>query len=280
MSAYSNHFVASIIHNNKPLREFNDKGQRTCKLPFNSEYKIRLQNKNHYRAKVHIEIDGMDAITLDRKIILGAFETLDLERFVDDLADGKKFKFVHKDSPEIQNPGSSDLGKIKISFYRESDYSIFTSSIPFFGGVWSGGTQQQVFGGYRGQSGAIDPLGHVTYGTNNFNTTHTTANNISTTTNASFTSSIGGTAEGSKSEQSFQAGSDFMTSSAPTVIEIWLRGGEIEVEKPAPKVTPGVIVEKKGNKLEVCVNGVRVPCEASINSDGLTLKIKNYSFNA
>ena len=45
MAAYQSQFVASVICNNQPLREVNKNGRRTCIIPFDSEYKLRLKNQ-------------------------------------------------------------------------------------------------------------------------------------------------------------------------------------------------------------------------------------------
>jgi len=90
---YSNGFVASIILKNKPLREFKYGGKRTVKVPFGSEYIIRLKNKSKEPALVDVSIDGTDVLN-GAELVLKAGETMDLERFVDDNSKGKKFKYI------------------------------------------------------------------------------------------------------------------------------------------------------------------------------------------
>jgi hypothetical protein len=133
MMAYQNGFVATIICNNKPLREFQKAGVRTCKIPFDSEYSVRLINRSKGRSFAKISIDGTDVITGDRQFLIPQGGTVDVERFVDDLKAGSKFKFISIEqgmaTGEIQDPGSPDNGIIEVTFYPEIIRDVvFTSS--------------------------------------------------------------------------------------------------------------------------------------------------------
>ena len=116
--AYANNYVVSIIHNDKPIRESNVNGERTARLPFDSEYKIRLKNKTSRRAIVKIDIDGTDILGSD--LVLNGGQTLDLERF---LTSDKKLKFMSVEkgarTGEIQDPTNEDNGLINVQFYAE-----------------------------------------------------------------------------------------------------------------------------------------------------------------
>lgn len=123
MSAYLNNYVVSVICNNKPLREYSEDGARTVCIPFDSEYKIRLKNKNKERIMAKVYIDGMETATSNGGIILNPGQSLDLERFIDDLRSGKKFKFTSLEKAIEKNlitdPDNLENGKIKVEFYKE-----------------------------------------------------------------------------------------------------------------------------------------------------------------
>lgn len=124
MMGFAQNYVASIIHNNKPLREFNVNGVRTCKIPYGAEYAIRLINRRKdQRAMVSVSIDGTEVLTGGKRVILNPNETIDLERFVDSLSEGRKFKFISIEegiaTGEIQDPSSPDNGTIEVLFYPE-----------------------------------------------------------------------------------------------------------------------------------------------------------------
>jgi len=147
MAAYAHGFVVAIIGpTGKPIKEVNEVGTRTVRLPFDSEYKLRIKNNNHKRAKARVFIDGMD-ITPGRTFVLNANQELDLERFVvdGDLNKGNRFRFVNKEkgasTGEIQDPNSHQLGLVEVKFYREVDSPwwsnvTFTSTPPPPPGGW------------------------------------------------------------------------------------------------------------------------------------------------
>jgi len=121
--AYQGGLVVSVIVSGKPVREYNADGTRTCKIPFNSEYSLRLKNKSKGRALASITIDGMEVLTGNKKLVLGRGQTVDVERFIDDLNSGNKFKFISLEegaaSGEIQDPTSEENGIIEVKFYKE-----------------------------------------------------------------------------------------------------------------------------------------------------------------
>jgi len=113
---YRDKFVLSIIHDGHPMREFGDRFKKEIALPFDSEYKIRLKNKNNRSCTARIFIDDKQVSKLG-DFIINANGTIDLERFVDSsLERGKKFKFVPLDHSDVDDPTSSDNGIIKVEF--------------------------------------------------------------------------------------------------------------------------------------------------------------------
>lgn len=113
---YNSNLAAAIKVDGKILREFGD----TVYLPFGSEYQIRLKNLNTNRALVHIEIDG-EKVT-GNGLIVGANETVDLERFIrnGNLSEGNRFKFIERTSKISDHRGNKvEDGLIQIYYEFE-----------------------------------------------------------------------------------------------------------------------------------------------------------------
>jgi hypothetical protein len=113
---YKDKFVLSIIHDGSPVKETGHKYNREVAIPFDSEYQIRLKNKNDRSCTARVFIDGKRASQLG-DVIIHAGGTVDLERYVDrSLTEGKKFKFVSLDHSDVDDPTSSENGIIKVEF--------------------------------------------------------------------------------------------------------------------------------------------------------------------
>ena len=101
---YKDQFVAVLTHNGRILRESRQGQEDVIRLPFCSEYGIRLKNLSSNRAVVSVSIDGVDVLNGSR-IVLGANETHDLEGFMDGSAVKNKFKFIKKTSQIAEHRG-------------------------------------------------------------------------------------------------------------------------------------------------------------------------------
>ena len=100
-------------------------GINTIKIPFNSEYKIRLKNNDSYRrCLVKIWIDGKPVV--DDGLILRKSETIKLERFIDgNLKTGSKFKFIPKNAAEASGVRMTEKsGLIEIEAQYEQSENI------------------------------------------------------------------------------------------------------------------------------------------------------------
>jgi hypothetical protein len=125
--------VAITDHNNTPFREHDFRkgqtpgGPNACKvyIPFNSEYKILLKNQNSCRIKIEAELDGTN-IT-DSGLILGAFSTIYLERFLG--GDGNKFLFVPVESDAVGDPTSKENGILRIKVAKEKAIEIVKKTV-------------------------------------------------------------------------------------------------------------------------------------------------------
>lgn len=117
---YNNKFVASLKSvDGKILREFKD----TVFLPFNSEYSIYLKNLNTVRAEVTISIDGQDIMD-GNSLVLGAYQDVNLERYLKDVAKGNRFKFIERTANIENHRGvKAEDGLIRIEFAYEKQFS-------------------------------------------------------------------------------------------------------------------------------------------------------------
>ena len=256
MSAYSSNYVVSVIGpSGTPLREHNDLGLRTARLPFGSEYKLRLKNKSILRALVEVWIDG--TCCTPESLILPAGQTLDLERFLSNgsLSEGPRFKFVSTQQAardgSLQDPDSPLNGQIRVVFRPE----LLSSSTFLTTGV------TQITAPYY-------PFLHNTF-YSAVNSTTPSSSAVNSTTPSS--SDRGGTAEGSGSSQTFQHAASFFTGN-PVEIEIWMKGPEAQPRTPWE-------VEMRPEGPVVYLGGVPVGSVGSVeftSEGGLVLRIPTY----
>ena len=117
---YDNKLAVAIKSNGKVLREFN---KDTVYLKFGSEYSFLIKNLNTRRAVVKIEIDG-DEVTKGG-LIVDANREIELERFIRDLNEGNRFKFIEKTAAIEAHRGNKlqdGLVRIEFEFEREQLY--------------------------------------------------------------------------------------------------------------------------------------------------------------
>ena len=226
---YKDGFVLSIMRDGRPLRE----SGRVVRIPFDSEYKIRLKNKNGKSCKARVTIDGTPVSQLG-DFVISSWGTLDLERFVNDsLNKGKKFKFVSAKSGEVQDPTNSDNGLIRVEFYLAKNGPIIITNDdwtwhyppyvpPGDSDVWpcnddNTGLKKRK----RGARSEHDTYRYTGDGTSSFycSTNVSFTNNVS----ESIPDDKGATVEGGDSDQSFMTVSDFDTELNPVVLELELR---------------------------------------------------------
>jgi len=92
-------------------------------MKFGSEYSIMVKNMNDVRIMVSIEIDGKD-IMPGRGIIVDPGKSVDIERFIDSLKVGNRFKFIEKTEQISEYRGNRiEDGLIKISWQKEMKFA-------------------------------------------------------------------------------------------------------------------------------------------------------------
>jgi len=111
---YSNKFIAVIKTKGKILRE---RENNTIYLPFGSEYSIFLKNLNSQKALVKIDIDGK---SIGADLIVNPNSFVDVERFIEKLDRGNRFKFIQKTKDIVNYRGDRvDDGIIRVEVFYE-----------------------------------------------------------------------------------------------------------------------------------------------------------------
>lgn len=125
---YKKAFVAAIKVGGKILRETQDR----VELPFGSEYSILLKNLDTVRMQARISIDGKDATGW---LVIQPGSDIEVERFIEDLDRGNRFKFIERTERIEQHRGIKiEDGLVRIEFKREKMYDLpritYTYSYP------------------------------------------------------------------------------------------------------------------------------------------------------
>lgn len=179
-------FVLNVINAQQQVKEIS--GQVV--LPFDTEYKLRLANQNERRAVAKIMIDGIPVSNLGDFVIPANGDVV-LERFLDrSLTEGRKFKFVRLDHPEVQDPYSKENGIVKVEFRLERTYEPYLI-------IWGGGT-------FTGERILPDTFTFSSLTTGTRSTLETGSWPQFSTTSINCSASIGATVGGSESRQAFR----------------------------------------------------------------------------
>ncbi len=114
---FKNDFVVTVKCRGKILREKDG----TVYLPFGAEYSILMKNLSNRKALVEIEIDGEDVLN-GNKLIVSPNSTEELERYLKDLKEGNRFKFIEKtqDISEYRGDKIED-GIVRVSYRFEKE---------------------------------------------------------------------------------------------------------------------------------------------------------------
>lgn len=117
---YKSNFVLAVKASGKVLREFDD----TVYLPFGSEYSLLLKNMFSRKVRVHVKIDGQDALD-GKSLVIDANDSIDLKRFIKNgnLESGNAFKFIEKTSKIEKHRGNrAEDGLITVEYEFESNW--------------------------------------------------------------------------------------------------------------------------------------------------------------
>lgn len=126
---HKNNFVMAVKANGKVLREF----EGSVYIPFGSEYSILLKNLTNTRARVHVTIDGEDALD-GTSLIIDKKDEVDLKRFIKNgnFDRGNAFKFIEKTAAVSKHRGDkAEDGLITITYEFERDIQLTGSTTIF-----------------------------------------------------------------------------------------------------------------------------------------------------
>ena len=283
MAAFEKPGYVALITNSsgKPFRELNEEGRRTVRIPFGSEYQIRLKNKTQRRATASVLIDGT-VVTGLGDIILGPGQTVDLERFLEDKNSGSRFKFVTADSAGVQDPSSWENGRVQVVFKQECNYHEWLLSLG--GGtitctnVPGTLTMQPAYGNFANLNldASISSCANTTLTAQSANTVFTSNAAINSVGSSgilrSALSDIGATVEGAKSTQAFATASGPQYTWHHVTIDLWIKGPKVDAPKPFKLVY-------ESGKGQVLFNNVPLDLKHfSLTPEGLVLTIKPEHF--
>jgi len=108
---YSNGHVVAVQVNGKTVNDSNGK----VLLPFGVEYSLMLKNRNDRKVVARVYIDG-EEVTKSGRLILDANSSLNLERYVEDMNNGARFKFVPLANDKVKDKGDSEKGYVEVRF--------------------------------------------------------------------------------------------------------------------------------------------------------------------
>ena len=160
---YSENFIATVKIGGKILRENKD----VVALPFGSEYSIYLKNLNSVRAVVRVSVDGQPLSDVaDGWIIIGANQTLDLERFIrnGNFQKGNRLKFIERTAQIEEHKGIGvEDGLVRVEYKFEKIQTQWLGYPTYYcGGLNSNYTVSSS----SVTSGTLGSAGNVSYSSN------------------------------------------------------------------------------------------------------------------
>lgn len=215
---FKNNLVVAVKVSGKILREFDD----IVYIPFGTEYSILLKNLFRKKVRVHVKIDGQDALD-GKSLIIEPHDSIDLKRFIKNgnLDAGNAFKFIEKtDKIEKHRGNHAEDGLITVEYEFENDKNVSWSSIR--GGIDNSSTKRDYFYNENIFRPTLIYKNSVNY-TQHYNTLSNNAN----------TSGI--TAPGSIQEQKFTPAGMFIGDGTKHIMTLQLKGlvdGQQEIQKP------------------------------------------------
>ena len=215
---YNQGIAVSILVNGVPQAELSGAG--IVALPHNTPYAIRIRNRNNFRGKVTIEIDGEQ---ISGTFVLDEKAFIDIQRPADR---DTQFVFVSADSPEATDFGKNSphytgkRGIVTVKFYPEAPAQVrLWSAVP--------AQQFQPWTYYNLMTGGWAGDGEMIGGLNHRRVTSTPAHGVNfTCVNASVNLSSnlqeGCTVEGGVTNQNFIQVAGFPTAHTPIVLTVKL----------------------------------------------------------
>ena len=226
---YKNNFVAAVKSKGRILRERDG----TISLPFGTEYSLLLKNLESRPANVNIDIDS-DDVLFGKSLILQPNSELELERFVDNLHGGNRFRFIQKTDQIVKHRGDrieDGLIRIEFAFEKKVVEEVVRRT---YNDWWYPYPCQPYYNPYQPYwNNCSDNTGDGTYTTDNSGgVVIASCNVVSSYNSGDIKSDEGITVKGGQSNQNFVSGYIGELESS-SVIVLRLRGvsGDKRVEK-------------------------------------------------
>jgi hypothetical protein len=256
---YHEKFVAVVKANGKILRERGD----SVLIPFGSEYSLLLKNLESRRASVSVEIDGEDVLDGCR-LIIEPNSDFELERFLEKMDRGNRFKFIQKTQEIVNHRGDKiEDGLIRVEFDFEKrienhkvthyhHHRYHYDYWPYYPWVW-----HSTHTGSSNTTSTNGPVFHSVTASNDSSSGVACAGLESVT--ADINADEGLTVQGSISEQHFHHGYIGELEGTPSTIVLKLRGkvGQSKVTKPVTvktKLRCPTCGRKNNSSHNFCVN--------------------------
>ena len=221
---YKSGYVLALIANGQVLEE--DDSKRVG-LPFGTEYKVRLINKNYDDSAADLIVNGETVA----RFIINAGETVDIERFLDgNLNSGNKFKFTYLSDSKVKDKHDIDNGLVEVHFYkekkktdpiiiREEHHHHYWDKIVPEPKPWPQTPWYYTTCGSTCKGSAIGEVSSITFNAN-----------YCATPTSSYTGQEGATIRGSDSDQKFQEVSGKEYESTATILKLKIVNGELTAE--------------------------------------------------
>ena len=231
---YKKNFVAVIKVNGQVLRESND----TVELPFGAEYSVLLKNLDSVRMQARISVDGKDATGW---LIIGPGQAVDVERFIENLEIGNRFKFIERsEAVEAHRGVKPEDGLIRVEFKREKIYPVITFPYVWLNQYYSYPYAGPIITCNSFSSGNIMRSAqclNITSASQSGQNTQSAVQNVNNTCNT------GITVPGSLSEQKFVTVSDFQCDKSEVLVLHLVGKTATRVIKVAKTVTRKLVCE-------------------------------------
>ena len=126
---YNSNLIAVVVCQNQITREVKENGENIVRIPFGSDYFIRLKNMNSTRAVINVQIDGKDVLS-DRRLVVEPNTTIDLLGFMENNVVKSAFRFIQKTQEIVNVKGDHiDDGFIRITWRFEKAPEIVVKKI-------------------------------------------------------------------------------------------------------------------------------------------------------
>lgn len=116
---FSQDFVLSVLQDGKICKEENG----VVKIPFGSNYVIRLRNKHRLKCATDVYVDG-EKVNEVGQIVVHGNDYIDIEGFLRGGNKNTKFQFVELADGRVKQPNETQNGLIEVKFYLQKETEV------------------------------------------------------------------------------------------------------------------------------------------------------------